>query len=349
MSDAQQAIARRLARQARACERVGSPLYATMLERLADDTEAGGVGWLVLRGHEHDPPGSALGLRLMGAVHRLALNGELKDLAMHYPSTGGDGDREAAWRCLREALREHAPRLRELASSPVQTNEVGRSAALIGGFLTVAQLTGMPLRVLEVGASAGLNLLFDRYFYASERSSWGSADSAVRLEGAYVGDPPFDADLTVVQRLGCDLRALDPADAEDRLTLRSYVWPDQALRLNRLDEALQIAASLPVGVERADAADWLERRLAQQPAGVASVVFHSIFAQYLAAEDRLRMARLLADAGGRATPKAPFAWLRMEPEPLTGAHAEVRLTLWPGGTEKLLATSGYHGDRVRWL
>ena len=167
-----QALARRVRRQALACERSGSPLYATLLVRLAEDTEAGGPALGVLAGHELDPPGSALALRLMGAVHRLVLGGSLPDLAVHYPSAGGDGDSEACWLALQAALSEHSATLRELITQPVQTNEVGRSAALVGGFLQIAAITGLPLRVLELGASAGLNLHFDRYFYATANSSW---------------------------------------------------------------------------------------------------------------------------------------------------------------------------------
>jgi hypothetical protein len=87
---ARAAVARRLRRQARACHALGSPLYSYLLERSADDAEAGGPAWSVLEGHESDPPGSALALRLMGAVHRLVLEGRAPSLAMHYPSAGGE-------------------------------------------------------------------------------------------------------------------------------------------------------------------------------------------------------------------------------------------------------------------
>ena len=80
--------------------------------------------------------------------------------------------------------------------------------------------------------------------------------------------------------------------------------------------------------------------------GVASVVFHSIVMQYLSAADRRRVASALAEAGSRATGRAPLAWLRMEPG---GEQAEVRLTLWPGGSERLIASAGFHGRPVRWL
>ena len=106
MRKARAAVARRLLRQARWCGRLGSPLYEELLERAAADVEAGGECWQVLAGREGDPPGSALALRLMGAVHRLALDGRAPGLAAHYPSTGGDSDVAAAW----PHVRRHAAR-----------------------------------------------------------------------------------------------------------------------------------------------------------------------------------------------------------------------------------------------
>src|SRR5919199_4874772 len=93
---ARAALARRLRRQAAACTALGSPFYATLFERAAADGGSGGAIWRLLRGHESDPPGSALALRLLGAAHRLALAGRAPGLARHYPSTGGDGDADAA-------------------------------------------------------------------------------------------------------------------------------------------------------------------------------------------------------------------------------------------------------------
>ncbi|HEY1458024.1 MAG TPA: DUF2332 domain-containing protein [Solirubrobacteraceae bacterium] len=349
MSDAQQALARRLRRQALACGRLGSPLYGDLLERLAKDTESGGPAWKLLEGHERDPPGSALALRLMGAVHRLVLAGELAALGAHYPSVGGDGDPEGCWIALREALADRAAELREFVRSPVQTNEVGRSAALVGGFLEIAALTGLPLRLLEAGASAGLNLRFDRYFYATEHSSWGSADSPVRFQGIYEGQPPFEQRLEIDSRQGCDTHALDPNAAADRLTLRSYVWPDQPKRLGDLERALEIASTVSAPVMRADAVSWVEHQLSEPRTGVVRVLFHSIFAQYLSAEDRRRLLGVLGQAAERTSADGPLAWLRMEPEPVSGARAEVRLTLWPHGVDRRLAFSGYHGERISWL
>lgn len=349
MSSEGQALAPLLRRQALDCRRSGSPLYGELLERLATDTEAGGPGLPLLEGRELDPPGSALALRLMGAVHRLVLSGSLTEVAAHYPSAGGDGDADACWPAFQRALSDHAEQLRGLITQPVQTNEVGRSAALIGGFLQIAAVTALPLRVLELGASAGLNLRFDRYFYATAHSSWGQEDSPVRFEGLYEGDPLVSQPLELLGRAGCDTHALDPGDPEDALTLRCYVWPDQTRRLERLERALEIARSLPVAVQRAGALEWATRELSGTRPGATTVVFHSIFAQYLSNEERKGLLELLQEVGERSNEDAPLAWLRMEPEPIGGAHAEVRLRIWPQLTDRLLARSGFHGEKISWL
>src|SRR5207237_574920 len=118
-------------------------------------------------GYVNEPGTAALALRFMGAVHRLVLDETLPELARHYPSTGGEGDASATWPAFKRAVVDQRAKLRDLLGAGCQTNEVGRSAALLGGFLEVAHRTHLPLRILEIGASAGLNLRWDRYRYES--------------------------------------------------------------------------------------------------------------------------------------------------------------------------------------
>jgi hypothetical protein len=335
---ARRTLARRIRFQAGACRYLGSPLYAELLDRAAEEVVAGDAVYGVLCGHEDDPGPSALALRLMGAVHRLVLRGDAPELAAHYHSPGGrPGD---AWPHFVAVLRDHRGELRRLVENPVQTNEPGRCVALLGGFLEVARVTGKPFRLLEVGASAGLNLRFDRYRYELGSESWGPPDSPLlirsRLAGA--GRPPLDAPLRVASRAGCDPRPVDPRTEEGRLTLTSYVWPDQPGRLERLRAALEIARDVDAPVARARAADWIEARLAQPAPGAVTVVFHSIVMQYLPDEERERF-----EAAVEA-PSAGVAWLRMEP---ADEAADVRLTL--AGEDRLVARAGYHGDFVEWL
>ncbi|MGH7964199.1 MAG: DUF2332 family protein, partial [Candidatus Binatia bacterium] len=182
MTEEQSTIARRLRRQAESCLRLGSPFYRTLLEQAADDVLRGGPCWTVLAGHEADPPGSALALRFMGGVHRLVLEGRAPELARYYPSVGGDARLDSAWSAFCDTVAQHGETLRELMGHAVQTNEVGRCAALLGGFLLVTQQTGLPLRLLEIGASAGLNLRWDYYRYEAEGAAWGDPASPVRID-----------------------------------------------------------------------------------------------------------------------------------------------------------------------
>jgi hypothetical protein len=325
-------LAGRLRFQAQGCAQLGSPFYASLLEFAAVDLEAGGPVWDVLDGYESEHEWAALALRLMGAVHRLVLNETVPELAPHYPSVGGDGDASAAWPLFRQALTDHGAEIGRLTARGCQTNEVGRSAALLGGFLEVAHRTGLPLRVLELGASAGLNLRWDRYRYESPRGAWGDANSPVRFDHAFEFPPPLNRSAEVVERKGCDLDPVDPTSEEGALTLRSFIWADQLGRLSLLDGAIKLAADVPAEVERMDAASFLERELATPRDGMATVVYHSVFMQYVASEHRERIKRAIENA--------PVHYLTMEPYEAT---FEVRL----GG--ELFGTSGPHGTHVRWL
>jgi hypothetical protein len=330
--------------QAGWCARLGSPLYAHLLEKAADDLEAGGPVWRVVEPYVQEDFNFAHHLRLLGATHKRALAGEAPALAAHYPSTGGDGDAEAAWRALLALLEEREIRL----DQAVQTNEVGRSAALLGGFLTIAERTGLGLRMLEIGASAGLNLRWDRFRYDAPDWGWGDTASPLHVAAEYEdgGRPPLPRTVWVVERAGCDPNPIDPTTDDGALTLQSFVWPEQLERLELLRAAIEVARRTPATLERASAADWLERRLTERRGGSATVVFHSVMWGYMTDDERERITRLMDDAGREAADAEPLAWLRLEP----GAdQAELTLTMWPGGEERVLAHAGYHGRPVRWL
>ncbi len=331
---------RRLRRQAAWCHQLGSPFYSALLERAADDLESGGAAVGVLGEFRDEPGSTALALRFMGAVHRLVLDESLPELAARYPSTGGDGDAEAAWPAFRNALVERAAELRTIVRRGCQTNEVGRSAALLGGFLEAAHRTRRELRILELGASAGLNLLWDRFRYESPRGAWGDAASPVRFRHAFEVPPPLNRPATVVERRGCDLNPIDPTTEEGALTLRSFVWPDQLGRLAQLDGAIEIARAEPGHVERIGAAEFLERELARPCPGVTTVVYHSVFLQYVDQASRERIAAALAAAREADPGSSPVHHLAMEPGEETW---EIRLD------GELLGTSGAHGTAVRWV
>jgi hypothetical protein len=341
-------LAERLRLQALYCNAV-APFYGRLLDHLASDVEAGGPTWALLGGTVDDPARYVPHLGLLAAVHRRVLSGAAPDLAGHYPSTGGDGDADAAWPIVAALLEREREALTPWLHRVPQTNEVGRAAALVGGLLTVAAETGRSLRLLEIGASAGLNLRLDHFRYEAGDRGWGDPASPVRFVDVWPdATPPLEARLVVAERAGCDLSPVDGTSEDGRLDLLAYVWPDQTERIASLDAALTIARRVPAPVERADAFTWLPDRLAEPRPGTATVVFHSIVVQYFTEADQARLADALAAAGSRATDDAPLAWLRLEPRALLDAHAELRLTRWPGGEDRLLARAGFHGGPVRW-
>jgi hypothetical protein len=338
--------AERLRYQSAACGYLGSPLYAELLARAADDALAGGPVWRVLEEVGDWPDGSAIVLRLMGAVQRLVMLGDAPDeLAREY-RPGGSGER--AWPGFRALVDDRLDDLRPLVRRPVQTNEVGRAAALAPAFLWLARECGdRPLRLLELGSSAGLNLRWDAYRYGSR---WGDPRSPVRIDDeVYEGEaPPFAGAPAVLERRGCDADPIDPTTDEGRLTLLSYVWPDQERRVQLLRAALDVAARVPLTVESAPAGEWIEHALSGDPEpGVTTVVFHSIFLQYLDDAERHRVRAAIEGAGAAAPVDAPLAWLRMEPEV---EMARLDATLFAAGSvrELTLGRAGYHGRPVRW-
>lgn len=341
--------------QAEACRQLGSPFYASLLERLAEDVAAGGVGSVVIAGHEDDPGPSALALRLMAAVHRMVLSGQAPALAAHYPSVGGDGDEAAAWPAFREVLEGHVARVRAGLATPPQTNEVGRSAALFGGLLQVlgaAEQPALPVRLMEIGSSAGLNLLADRFAYrTADGRQWGRDDATdVVLDPAWETWPPgIPPAVEVVERTGCDLSPIDPRAEDGALALLSCVWPDQTHRLDRLRGALSLARSHPVALARQGGGDFIDGLELRD--GHHTVVWHSVMWQYVPAEEQERILARLAELGASATAERTLTHLAFEPrrlEPGAPHRFVVAARTWPGGDEQLLGEAPPHGVPVGW-
>ncbi|MEA2469667.1 MAG: hypothetical protein QOE38_666 [Thermoleophilaceae bacterium] len=319
----------RLRRHADSLERSGrSPLYVVLMRSAADDIEAGGVVARLFEGVDV-PPGSVPALRLLAALHYLVLSGRVARL---------DG-----WPAAEAAFEAHFDEVRERLRQTVQTNDVGRSAVLYAALLWLTERHSMPIRLLEVGASAGLNLLPDRYCYVIDGVKLGDPGSTVRLVEPWERAPDVDlaraaARLRVVERAGCDLAPLNPADPDDRVTIMSYIWPDESERLERTRAALDLAAREPPLVAAEHAAAWL-RRIPAAPPGTLTVVWQSLFRQYLTGEDW--------EALEAAHPEGAV-WLRMEPGADHVANAELTIVETPGGRARRLALCGDHGAPVAW-
>jgi hypothetical protein len=329
-----------------------TPFYAKLAELLAEDCARGGPVTRPIAPYGDAPFAAAYVLRLLGGIHRMALSGEAPDLAAHFPSTGGDGDARAAMIVLEDVMVDPPATVLDALTRPPQTNEVSRSAALGSGLFVIADRTRLPVRLRELGASGGLNLRPDRYWYEQGELSWGDRASGVRFEALWDGGmPPFAAGIDVVDRRGCDQDPIDAGDPEGALTLLSYIWPEPSERFTRARAAMDIAREVPVVIDRADAAAWVADQCAAPIAGTTLVVYHSVVWQYLPEPTQTAVRESLRAAGARASADAPLAWLRLEPTPNTYVPAELRLTLWdgtPAPHEWLLATTGFHGGPIAW-
>jgi hypothetical protein len=330
------------------CAAFGSAFYGALLSEaaadLAPDVRALFAPW---DGQSYEALlDAAVVLRFLCALHDLALSGDAPALAATFPPAA---DGAAAWAAARAAIAANGPRLAAFMEHEPQTNEVRRSVCLLPGFLTIAAETGLPLACLELGASAGLNQLWSRYRYElGSAGAWGDPTSPLHLDTAWTGAaPPLDTDLRVASTAACDRKPIDIRDPAQRRRLRAYLWPDQTERLVRFDAAVAMALDAGVTVEAADAADWATARAAPRD-GVATVIFHSIFWQYLPRETQAALRAAVAAHGAAATASAPLAWLRMEPPEGAAMPIELRLTLWPGGEDRRLAIVHAHGATVNW-
>lgn len=337
----------------------GSPLTHRLLLDAAADLEAGGDVATALAGHEHDRLADAPGLRLAGALHRLALLRLAPGYALHLPSCGGTPDLDRLWPAAAAALAEHLPTVREwVAATAVQTNESGRLGPLWGGLQVASQRAGLPVRLLEVGASGGLNLRPDRVGLDTPAGLLGDAASPLRVTADWTGAPDADlrAPLPVVARAGCDVDPVDPTTTAGRAHLGSFVWPDDRVRWERLRAALALATAEPVPVRRASAAAFLADELAVPVPGVLTVVWHSVVRQYVDRPERERARAVLAGAARRADARAPLAHLSYEParhlapDGTPGYRFELRLRTWPGeGGAEVLGHGGGHGTPFTWV
>ncbi len=335
-------------KQIRWCRELGSPFMVRLLGCSVRLLQRDAVARALL---DHPEPLSGLvPLRWAAALHDLALQGKAPWAALWAaPAGAGDDALDAA---LAAAVERESTHLADYIAHAPQTNEVQRSAALLPGLLMVAQAVRQPLRLIELGASAGLNLWCERWYHDMGAWRWGDARSPVQLSGEWRGAVPvLPSTLDIAARAGCDLAPIDLRDAQQRRRLQAYVWADQATRLARLQAALLATADLQARhalvIERADALAFAQQQLAQQHPGQTQVVMHSVFWRYLDEASRRGLQTAIESAGEHATADAPLAWLSME-QPHPDAHAELRCRLWPGGADTLLARVHPHGNWVEW-
>lgn len=325
------------------CENSAAPFTADLLRALLRDFEAGGAWRGLIGGWPVDPEMDVVALRCIGALHRLALQGAPPFKGLFERLDRDPGALDAAVRAAGAR-----PEVADWIKNPPQTNEVMRSAVFLGGFFEVARAQGLPLRLLEMGASGGLNLNWPLYRYRLGDTLWGPPDSPVRLEPQWEGPSPEVAELVIHSRHGVDQLPVDLADPQARFRLLSYVWADQAERMARIRGAQALAMEHPATVDRADAADWVEAQLADLPEGTTTVLYHSYVWLYLPEATKARVRAALARAGDKTNARTGLA--RLSFESVDGAeNAHLTLTTWPGGQKRVLARAHPHGRWIKWL
>ena len=332
-----------------------SPFSARVLARSLSWLKANPDALAVLSAVDADPLTAAVPLRWLAGLHHLALQG-LQPWADLWPPAARVAADEALDAAITLAIaaawRTRQPALRRALALPPQTNEVQRSAALLPGLLHVAAQTTMPLALIEIGASAGLNLWCDHYRHEHGTWTWGDAASALTLRSDWVGAIPPAPPLRIVRRAACDAMPIDLSQPGEGLRLASYIWADQPERLARLRAAQRVAAACMdksgLRVQAARAGDFVRQQLQQRSPGQALVLMHSVVWQYIAKPEQADIGARMEAAGHAATADAPLAWLRFEP-PAPDKTVEVRCRFWPGGEDRLLARCHPHAARIEWL
>jgi hypothetical protein len=334
-----------------------SPLYERLLAGLAGAAERGFDGGVLARLVSTPGPANVREavFLVLAAVHLRALEDPGAPHAAWYPTAVPDprsADDGAPGALVLAEIVENVDELASfVATHRQQTNEVGRCAGLLPGFLEAAAY-GLPLSLHELGASAGLNLRFDRYRYRYLGGpSWGPVTGPAiecRAEGEVRSSltPPT---VEVAERRGVDLAPIDPMTDAGRRLLTAFVWPDDAERVARLDAALEVAGATPAAVDAGDLSPWVGEVAPRT--GTATVVFHSLVTHLLdpatEVELRARVERLLR-AG---TAQAPVITLELEPPPGTDLEPELNVTVGDGSGPPRRRTSlscDWHGRWVRW-
>ena len=336
------------ANQVAYCRANDSPVTARIVAAIAALFAEADPGMFItrIRDWQGSPLGDAVPLRSAGGLHALHLSGAAPELAPIYADLPADF---AA--IVGDAVRCHEHFLLPWLDGPPQTNEAGRSSGFIGAMLWLAG-HGHPPRFecLEIGSSAGINLMIDRYHYALGGVQVGPQDAAMRFTPEWRGPPPADQSIRIAALKGCDVAPVDLTDPAQALRLKAYIWPEHAVRFAGLEAAIAAATAKPPDLVQMNAADFVEQQLARpQAESTTRVLMHSIVWQYVPKDQQARITAAMEAAGAQATPDRPLAWVMLEANRTLLNHG-LMVRYWPGsGEEVLLAAAHAHGAWLEWL
>ncbi len=291
-------------------------------------------------------------LRMAGGLHHLFLTGAAPELGAIYARRTDRSGRRSTQLVLGVVaqVRRAAAAVARWAAADQRG---GRAASIMAGLLWLAQRLGPRFELNEIGASAGVNTMMERYFFdlggtRVGRRSFADADRA-RMARLCRRRPRSWRSLQSEARIS--LRSICPIAAQ-ALRLKSYVWPEATERMQRIDAAIALAGKQPPDLVRADAGEWVPRILAlPQEEGVTRVLYHSIMWQYMPISTRESIVAAMEAAGEKATGERPLAWIQLETNRVTFNH-ELAVRFWPDPDALgwvTLATAHPHGAWVEWL
>ena len=349
-----EAVQTAFANQVAYCAAGGAPITARIVGAVAELLARREPGAVLdrIRQWQGAPLADALPLRIAGGIHALRLKGAEPQLAAIY--TGEAGTDDAA--IVAAAIRAQEGELLPWLDGPPQTNEAGRSANFIAAMLWLAD-QGLPAKFqcLEIGSSAGINLMLARYHYNLAGVQVGPEPGAMRFEPEWTGNPPPAQAIEIVSTKGCDVAPVDLTDPAQALRLRAYIWPEHDVRFARMDAAIAEATKSPPDLVGLNAAEFIEAELAMpQAAGTTRALMHSIVWQYVPADQQARVTAAMAAAGAVATAKRPLAWIALEANRTVHLH-ELVVRRWPNaagdpaGDPQLLARAHPHGATINWF
>lgn len=289
----------------------------------------------------------AMPLRIAGGLHDLFRSGAAPELAPIY--TAAIDDQAAIDAIVTAVVARHDARLLPWLDGPPQTNEAGRSASFIAALHWLGSRVAPRFELNEIGSSAGMNLLIDRYAYDLGGVISGPADAPVTICPDWRGPPPPATSFEIASVQGCDIAPIDVTDDAAANRLMAYVWPENPQRFERMATGIAMIRDRAVDLVQADAADWIEARLAAaQAPGTTRVLMHSIVWQYIPESRQARITEAMERAGAAATADRPLAWIALETNRATFRH-ELHVRTWPGGGEPaLLGEAQAHGAWVAW-
>lgn len=329
------------------CEHNDAPITARVVAALAALLNNPATDFMQkIAGWEGAPLADALPLRAAGGLHALYIAGAAPELAPLY--AGADGIADAV--IVGAAIKSHEEALLPWLEGPPQTNEAGRSSNFIAALLWLAD-QGWPARFdcLEIGSSAGINLMIDRYHYNLGGVAVGPVPGAMAFQPDWEGAPPPHHQITIASLKGCDVAPVDLTDPAQALRLKAYIWPEHSIRFDRMEAAIAAATQQRPNLVHSNAADFVDAELARpQDAGTTRVLMHSIVWQYVPADQQARVTAAMKAAGAGATADRPLAWVALEAN-RTIHHHELVLRIWPGdGVPIKLARSHPHGAWIQW-